>query len=79
MGYRKGTDMTDDKNIIDFKEVDTEGKEILDDENKDEFEKVCFLCRRPESKTGPMITLPQNIHICTDCMQKSFEIGRAHV
>ena len=73
MGYRKGTDMTDDKNIIDFKEVDTEGKEILDDENKDEFEKVCFLCRRPESKTGPMITLPQNIHICTDCMQKSFD------
>ena len=65
--------MTDDKNIIDFKEVDTEGKEILDDENKDEFEKVCFLCRRPESKTGPMITLPQNIHICTDCMQKSFD------
>ena len=37
--------MTDDKNIIDFKEVDTDGKEILDDENKDEFEKVCFLCR----------------------------------
>ena len=27
--------MTDDKNIIDFKEVDTEGKEILDDENKE--------------------------------------------
>ena len=46
------------------------------DENmkEDEYEKVCFLCRRPESKTGPMITLPQNIHIfCTECMQKSFD------
>lgn len=41
--------------------------------NEDEYEKVCFMCRRPESKTGAMITLPSNIHICTDCMQKSFD------
>ncbi len=44
-----------------------------DQKETDEYEKICFLCRRPESKTGPMITLPQNIHICQDCMQKSFD------
>ena len=44
-----------------------------DADDKDSYEKVCFLCRRPESKTGPMIDLPNDIHICTDCMQKSFD------
>lgn len=41
-----------------------------------EFEKICFLCRRPESKAGSMISLPNNIHICTECMQKSFDTMR---
>ena len=45
--------------------------EVIDQEEKKQ-EKFCFLCRRPESKAGPMIELPNNIHICTDCMQKSF-------
>jgi ATP-dependent Clp protease ATP-binding subunit ClpX len=40
---------------------------------EDEYEKICFLCRRPESKAGKMIELPSNIYICTDCMQKSFD------
>ena len=45
--------------------------EVIDQEEKKQ-EKFCFLCRRPGSKAGPMIELPNNIHICTDCMQKSF-------
>ena len=45
--------------------------EVIDQEEIKQ-EKFCFLCRRPESKAGPMIELPNNIHICTDCMQKSF-------
>ena len=45
--------------------------EVIDQEEKKQ-EKFCVLCRRPESKAGPMIELPNNIHICTDCMQKSF-------
>lgn len=51
-------------------------KEIVNaedaEEKDDEYEKFCFLCRRPESQAGPMISLPNDIHICTDCMQKSF-------
>ena len=39
----------------------------------DGYEKVCFMCRRPESKTGKMISLPGGINICTECMQKSFD------
>src|SRR5690606_33330359 len=37
------------------------------------FEKICYLCRRPESKAGKMISIPNNIDICADCMQKTFD------
>ncbi len=35
----------------------------------DEYEKVCYVCRRPESKAGKMITMPGNMNLCVDCMQ----------
>lgn len=40
---------------------------------KDGYEKVCYLCHRPESKVSKMITIPNNINICSDCMQKTFD------
>lgn len=42
-------------------------------EKKDGYEKVCYLCHRPESKVEKMITIPNNINICSDCMQKTFD------
>ena len=42
-------------------------------QNDDEYEKVCFICRRPESVAGKMIELPNHICVCYDCMQKSFD------
>lgn len=41
--------------------------------NDDEYEKICYVCRRPESKAGKMINMPGNIYICPDCMQKTFD------
>ena len=41
--------------------------------NEDRYEKVCFICHRPESVTGKMIDLPNNICVCPDCMPKSFD------
>lgn len=46
---------------------------VDNNEEFDEYEKICYLCHRPESKAGKMITLPQNISICPDCMQKTFD------
>ena len=43
-----------------------------DDVNK-EYEDVCFICRRPESKTGKMFQLPNHICVCNDCMHKTME------
>lgn len=59
--------MSDDKELL---ETPDENKE---NPKKDEYEKICFMCRRPESKAGKMIDLPNHIHICTDCMQRSFD------
>ncbi len=41
-------------------------------DNKD-YEDVCFICRRPESKAGKMFKLPNNICVCSDCMHKTME------
>ncbi len=43
------------------------------DELKEEYEKICFLCRRPESKTGKMVEMGNNICICQECMQKAVD------
>lgn len=54
--------------------------EIIQEEDHDQEEeqdhgpeKFCTLCRRSERQAGRMIDLPNNIHICSDCMQKSFD------
>lgn len=47
--------------------------EDTEKDDNDEYEKICFMCRRPESKAGKMVELPGQIHICMDCMQKSFD------
>ena len=48
--------------------------EERDDVKKDgEYEDICYLCRRTESRAGKMIHIPNNICICNDCMQKTFD------
>lgn len=41
--------------------------------NEDEYEKVCSICRRPESKAGKMIQMGQGMYVCPDCMQRSMD------
>lgn len=43
------------------------------DNDKDKYEDICYICRRPESRAGKMIHIPGNICICPDCMQKTFD------
>ena len=62
----------DDKNHTDEELREDFGRD-RGKENGDEFEKVCFMCRRTESQAGKMISLPGGISVCADCMQKSFD------
>ena len=63
--YREETPEVDKKKAV--------TGEVEDTKKEDEYEKVCFVCRRPESTAGKMIDLPNNICVCKDCMQKSFD------
>ena len=58
----------------DYEEELKDTKDVSDEnEHKDDYEDVCYLCRRPESKAGKLIHLPmEGICICPDCMQRSF-------
>ena len=47
--------------------------EIENTNENAEYEDVCYICRRPESKAGKMMHLPNNICICNDCMQKTID------
>ena len=50
-------------------------KNIEDNKNKKaKSDAICYLCRRPESVAGKMIEIPNHIHICADCMQKTFDV-----
>ncbi len=49
------------------------GESKKDGNNQSEYEDVCFVCRRPESKAGKMFHLPNNICICDDCMHKTMD------
>ncbi len=67
--------MSDQKNNNEneVEKVETASVEPTDSKQEDEYEKVCFICRRPESVAGKMIDLPNHISVCSDCMQKSFD------
>ena len=51
----------------------TKPSEDTEHNKRDEYEEVCYICRRPESKAGKMMRIPNNICICSDCMQKTFD------
>ena len=45
------------------KEVTTSDHSEKDD---DGYERICFICHRPESVTGKMVELPKNIAVCPE-------------
>ena len=65
------TDKYDDEIIQDDQKEEQDSQK--EDQKKHGPEKFCSLCRRSERQAGKLIDLPNNIHICSDCMQKSFD------
>lgn len=59
----------------DFREVDSGASDTKNKKKNDnnEYEDVCFVCRRPESKAGRMFKMPNNICVCDDCMHKTMD------
>ena len=65
--------MSDEKNVGEEVLKEVTGVEDENSADSDEYEDVCFICRRPEAKTGKMVKLPNKICICSECMQKAFD------
>ena len=61
-----------DTNVINADNNSSNANSNRNDDH-DAYEKVCYVCRRPESKAGKMITMPGGMCLCHDCMQKSFD------
>ena len=47
--------------------------DIIKDDNN-EYEDICYMCRRPESVAGKMLKMTGNMCLCLDCMQKTFDM-----
>ncbi len=68
--------MSDQDKDLEQQIIEKQQTDDAPDTNKDEkdgYEDICYICRRPESKAGKMIKIPNNICICRDCMQKTFD------
>ncbi|MDF2472738.1 MAG: ATP-dependent Clp protease, ATP-binding subunit ClpX [Anaerocolumna sp.] len=63
-------DKVEDKDILDKGDTVTNEEPV---EKKADYEDICYICRRPESKVGKMLHIPNDICICSDCMQKTFD------
>ena len=77
----------DYREVIDQEENETTGQDVgtqeetnvsveentASDKEENEYEDICYICRRPEHIAGKMIKIPNNISICRDCMQKTFD------
>ena len=60
-------------NIQDNNEETTNNIDNTNDNKANDYEDVCYICRRPESVAGKMIHIQPNLCICNDCMQKTFD------
>lgn len=58
---------------LEKKKEDNLSEKEEDNSDKKDYEDVCFICRRPESKAGKMFHMPNNINVCNDCMQKTMD------
>lgn len=65
--------MSEEINETELEEKEVPAKTTEEKDETHDVERYCYLCRRPESITGKMITLPKDIHICVDCMQGTMD------
>ena len=78
--YLKDTEKNREKDSVEETEELTElqpgdsaDSQKTESEEEKDYERFCFLCRRPESKTGKLITLAQGMAICPECRQKTVD------
>lgn len=64
-------EIIDGEDVVNTETNTTEETVSTSDEN--EYEDICYICRRPSSVAGRMIKIQDGLCICNDCMQKTFD------
>ncbi|MDD6036518.1 MAG: ATP-dependent Clp protease ATP-binding subunit ClpX [Lachnospiraceae bacterium] len=64
--------MENEKNLSEGNKEEITEK-MATEKNKSEYEEYCQMCRRPASIAGKMIHMPNELCICGDCLQKTFD------
>jgi ATP-dependent Clp protease ATP-binding subunit ClpX len=70
---KKGMGINMSKIEDEFDDINIDNHKDSVEKDHEDYEEICYLCRRPESKVGKMIHIPNQITICSDCMQKTFD------
>ena len=65
--------MSDNQNIDTTTNINETDTNKTSTDHSDDYEKICYVCRRPESKAGEMITMPGGMNFCHECMQRAFD------
>ena len=55
-------------------DIDNKEQEVEKETEGTDYEDVCFVCHRPQSKAGKMIHLTKDICICPECMQRTMDM-----
>lgn len=78
MEYKEKQDTTEEtKEEVTVTEPET--KDTEEKKNKKNPEKFCYMCRRTESQAGHLLHMSGQIHICQDCLQKTFDtVGKGN-
>ena len=64
-------EVTENEDVVEEVVIEEAVSEEKDDSN--DYEDICYVCRRPESTAGKMINIYGGVKICTDCMQRTMD------
>ncbi len=73
MDFREITTENEDIDQVEEAMVSETGENILEEDNLNDYEDICYICRRPESSAGKMISIYGGVKICVDCMQRTMD------
>lgn len=65
------SDVTEDS--IEITETEENTKKEKRERKTDPFKKFCYMCRRTEEQAGKLTRMSGDVHICQDCLQKTFD------
>lgn len=65
----------DDVSMTENIDIEESQSEVATDDNDDsnDYEDICYVCRRPGSIAGKMIHMYGGLKVCVDCMQRTMD------